>query len=263
MPFHEFYAIERQGGGMQHFSTIDSKALQSACSSCSLRELCLPVGLSPLEIDRLDGLLSNRRSVERGHALFRAGEVFDALFPIRTGFFKTRVLSEDGREQVTGFQMSGEILGLDGIGSGIQACDAIALEDSEVCVLPYAELERHAADFPSLQRQLHRILSREIVRDQGVMMLLGNMRAEERIVAFLLNLFQRLGTRGFSAHEMVLRMTREEIGSYLGMKIETVSRTLSKLQQEGKIDVNQRVVRMLDPDGLRALAAPSCQPLTE
>jgi CRP/FNR family transcriptional regulator len=248
---------------MQHFSTFDSKALQSACSSCSLRELCLPVGLSPEEIDRLDGLFSNRRSVERGHALFRSGEPFDALFPIRTGFFKTRVLSEDGREQVTGFQMSGEILGLDGIGSGIQACDAIALEDSEVCVLPYSELELHAADFPSLQRQLHRILSREIVRDQGVMMLLGNMRAEERIVAFLLNLFQRLATRGFSAHEMVLRMTREEIGSYLGMKIETVSRTLSKLQQEGKIDVNQRVVRILDLDGLRALSAPTCQSLTE
>jgi CRP/FNR family transcriptional regulator len=159
--------------------------------------------------------------------------------------------------------MSGEILGLDGIGSGVQACDAIALEDSEVCVLPYSELERHAADFPSLQRQLHRILSREIVRDQGVMMLLGNMRAEERIVAFLLNLFQRLGVRGYSAREMVLRMTREEIGSYLGMKIETVSRTLSKLQLDGKIDVNQRVVRILDPEGLRALAAPSCQSLTE
>lgn len=248
---------------MKHFSTFDSEALRSACSSCSLRELCLPVGLSPVEIDRLDGLLSNRRSVERGYALFRSGEVFDALFPIRTGFFKTRLLSEDGREQVTGFQMSGEILGLDGIGSGVQACDAIALEDSEVCVLPYSELERHAADFPSLQRQLHRILSREIVRDQGVMMLLGNMRADERIVAFLLNLFQRLGARGYSPHEMVLRMTREEIGSYLGMKIETVSRTLSKLQQEGKIDVNQRVVRMLDPDGLRALAEPSCHSLTE
>jgi len=215
------------------------------------------VGLSPEEIDRLDELFSMRRSVERGHALFRSGEPFDALFPIRTGFFKTRVLSEDGREQVTGFQMSGEILGLDGIGSGLQACDTIALEDSEVCVLPYAELERHAADFPSLQRQLNRILSREIVRDQGVMMLLGNMRAEERVAALLLNLFQRLANRGFSAHEGVLRMTREEIGSYLGMKIETVSRTFSKLQQEGKIDVNQRVVRILDPEGLRMLAAPS------
>ena len=210
------------------------------------------------EIGRLDGLLSSRRAVERGQPLFRCGDPFDALFPIRSGFFKTRVTSEDGREQVTGFQMAGEILGLDGIGSGLHSCDAIALEDAEVCVLPYEQLESHASDFPSLQRQLHRILSREIVREQGVMMLLGNMRAEERIVTFLLNLFQRLAARGFSARELVLRMTREEIGSYLGLTIETVSRTFSKLQQEGRIEVHQRVVRILDSDGLKALVGSSC-----
>ncbi len=243
---------------MQHFSTFDSSAIQAACSSCSLRELCLPVGLSVDEIGRLDSLFSSRRSVERGESLFRCGDPFDALFPIRSGFFKTRVTSEDGREQVTGFQMAGEILGLDGIGTGLHTCDAIALEDAEVCVLPYEQLECHGADFPSLQRQLHRILSREIVRDQGVMMILGNMRAEERIVTFLLNLFQRLAARGFSSREMVLRMTREEIGSYLGLTIETVSRSFSKLQHAGKIEVHQRVVRILDPDGLKALVGSSC-----
>ena len=243
---------------MQHFSTFDSRAIQAACSSCSLRELCLPVGLSMDEIGRLDSLLSSRRVVERRQSLFRCGDPFDALFPIRSGFFKTRVTSEDGREQVTGFQMAGEILGLDGIGTGLHTCDAIALEDAEVCVLPYEELEFHASDFPSLQRQLHRILSREIVREQGVMMLLGNMRAEERIVTFLLNLFERLAARGFSATELVLRMTREEIGSFLGLTIETVSRSFSKLQHEGKIEVHRRVVRILDPDSLRARVGSSC-----
>ncbi|MBN8504748.1 MAG: fumarate/nitrate reduction transcriptional regulator Fnr [Burkholderiales bacterium] len=229
--------------------------LRTACSDCNLRELCLPVGLNPVDMEKLDGLMSQRKVVPRGESLFRATEPFHALYAVRTGFFKTCLTSEDGRVQVTGFQMAGELLGLDGIASGHHSVDAEALEDSSVCVLPYHDLEHLARDFGALQTQLHRIMSREIVRDHGVMMLLGSMRAEERVAAFLLNLTQRLRARGYSATELVLRMTREEIGSYLGLKLETVSRTFSKFQDEGILEVKQRQITVLDLDALQRLVS--------
>jgi CRP/FNR family transcriptional regulator len=224
-----------------------------ACSGCNLRELCLPVGMSPDQLERLDSLVGTRRQVGRGDALFRIGEPFGALFAVRTGFFKTCVTSEEGRDQVTGFQMAGELLGLDGIGSDRHTCDAVALEDSQVCVIPFNMLEDLSREFSDLQRQFHRIMSREIVREHGVMLLLGSMRAEERLAAFLLNLTKRLQARGYSASSLVLRMTREEIGSYLGLKLETVSRAFSKFQEGGLLEVKQRQIVVLDPDGLKAL----------
>jgi CRP/FNR family transcriptional regulator len=234
-------------------SAMKIEPFKVACSSCNLRELCLPVGLSQPDLERLDTLVSQRRSVPRGGALFRAGEHFQSLYAVRTGFFKTCVSSEDGRDQVTGFQMAGELLGLDGISNDRHSCDALALEDSQVCVIPYAQLEDLSREFTDLQRQFHKIMSREIVRDHGVMLLLGSMRAEERLAAFLLNLTQRLRARGFSASSLILRMTREEIGSYLGLKLETVSRTFSKFQDDGLLEVKQRQIRVLDPQGLQAL----------
>ncbi|MFZ5522336.1 MAG: fumarate/nitrate reduction transcriptional regulator Fnr [Pseudomonadota bacterium] len=228
-------------------------AFKVACSSCNLRELCLPVGMSKPQLEQLDSLVATRKSVKRGEALFRAGDAFQSLYAVRTGFFKTCVASEDGREQVTGFQMAGELLGLDGISTDRHACDAVALEDSQVCLIPYNRLEDLSREFTDLQHQFHKIMSREIVRDQGVMLLLGSMRAEERLAVFLLNLTQRLHARGFSASALVLRMTREEIGSYLGLKLETVSRTFSKFQEEGLLEVKQRDIRILDNEGLRKL----------
>jgi CRP/FNR family transcriptional regulator len=224
-----------------------------ACSSCNLRELCLPVGMSTDQMLKLDSLVATRRTVSRGDTLFRSGEDFQSLYAVRTGFFKTCVASEDGRDQVTGFQMAGELLGLDGIGTERHTCDAVALEDSQVCVIPFHQLEDLSREVSDLQRQFHRIMSREIVRDHGVMLLLGSMRAEERLAAFLLNLTQRLQSRGFSASELILRMTREEIGSYLGLKLETVSRTFSKFQDDGFLEVKQRQIRILNLDGLQRL----------
>jgi CRP/FNR family transcriptional regulator len=224
-----------------------------ACSSCNLRELCLPVGMSNDQLERLDTMVATRRSVARGDTLFHAGDEFMSLYAVRTGFFKTCVSSEDGRDQVTGFQMAGELLGLDGIGTERHTCDAVALEDSQVCVIPFHDLEDLSREFSDLQRQFHKIMSREIVRDHGVMLLLGSMRAEERLAAFLLNLTQRLQTRGFSSSSLILRMTREEIGSYLGLKLETVSRTFSKFQEEGILEVKQRHIHVLDPSALQKL----------
>ena len=235
------------------------QAIKVACSNCNLRELCLPVGLSEPELQRLDTLVATRRSLRRGELLFHNGDPFESLFAVRTGFFKTRVSSQDGRDHVTGFQMAGELLGLDGIGADHHTCDAVALEDSQVCVIPYSQLEALSREFTDLQRQFHKIMSREIVRDHGVMLLLGSMRAEERLAAFLLNLTQRLQARGFSASALVLRMTREEIGSYLGLKLETVSRTFSKFQEEGILEVKQRDIRILDQNALqRVVNAANC-----
>ena len=230
-----------------------TNAFKVACSSCNLRELCLPVGFSDCEIKRLDALVNTRRTVRRGDTLFRTGGPFTALYAVRTGFFKTRISSEDGRDQVTGFQMAGELLGLDGISAERHTCDAVALEDSQVCVIPFERLEDLSREFPDLQRQFHKIMSREIVRDHGVMLLLGSMRAEERLAAFLLNLTERLRARGFSESALVLRMSRGEIGSFLGLKLETVSRAFSKFQDEGVLEVKQRHVRVLDASALRRL----------
>ncbi len=228
-------------------------ALQTACSQCNLRELCLPLGLSDTEMERLDAVIGGRRKLKRGQHLYRSGDAFEAIYAIKAGFFKTDVLAEDGRDQVTGFQMTGEILGMDGISSETHTCNAVALEDSEVCMIPFADLEHLLGSISTLQRHFHKVMSREIVRDHGVMMLLGTMRAEERLAAFLLNLSQRFTARGYSSAEFHLRMTREEIGSYLGLKLETVSRAFSRFQDEGLIAVQQKHIRILDIPGLKKL----------
>ncbi|MEO6291015.1 MAG: fumarate/nitrate reduction transcriptional regulator Fnr [Burkholderiaceae bacterium] len=235
---------------------MNLQAIKVACSNCNLRELCMPMGLSNDELDRIDDMVASRRKIKRGETLFRNGEKFTSLFAIRTGFFKTCVASEDGRYQVTGFQMAGEIIGLDGIVNDNHSCDAVALEDAEVCVMPFDRIEELAREVNALQRHVHKIMSREIVREHGVMLLLGSMRAEERLAAFLLNLVQRLHARGFSQSELILRMSREEIGSFLGMKIETVSRTFSKFVEDGIVEVKQRHVRILNTEALRDIVNP-------
>lgn len=229
----------------------EAHTLKVACSNCNLRELCMPVGLSTEDLERLDAIVATRRKVKRGGMLFRSGQAFDSLFAIRTGFFKTCVASNDGRDQVTGFQMAGEIMGLDGIVNERHSCDAVALEDAEVCVMPFERVGELSREISALQHHVHRILSREIVREHGVMLLLGTMRAEERLAAFLLNLVQRLHARGFSRSELVLRMTREDIGSYLGLKLETVSRTFSRFAELGLVEVRQRHLRILDAQALQ------------
>jgi CRP/FNR family transcriptional regulator len=232
------------------------ETIKVACSNCNLRELCMPLGLTDTELSRVDELVTSRRSIKRGSTLFHNGEPFTSLYAVRTGFFKTSLSTEDGRDQVTGFQMAGEIIGLDGIVNEHHTCDAIALEDAEVCVMPFDRIEEISREVGALQKHVHRIMSREIVRENGVMLLLGSMRAEERLAAFLLNLVQRLQARGFSRTELILRMTREEIGSYLGMKLETVSRTFSRFADEGIIEVKQRHILIQDAEALKRLVNP-------
>lgn len=216
----------------------------------------MPVDLSQDDLDRIDRVIGARRKIKRGETLYHNGERFSNLYAIRTGFFKTCITSEDGRDQVTGFQMAGEVLGLDGIVNDHHTCDAVALEDAEICAMPFAQIEDLSREVNALQHHVHKIMSREIVREHGVMLLLGSMRAEERLAAFLLNLAQRLHARGFSKSELVLRMTREEIGSFLGLKLETISRTFSKFVDDGIVDVKQRHVHILNTQSLQEIVNP-------
>ncbi len=224
---------------------------RAACSNCDLRELCLPIDLTDDEMQRLEMLSHHKSNFPAGGYLYRSGDHFKSLYAIRSGSFKTRILHDDGREQVTGFLMAGEIIGLDAISTDTHTCEAVAMEASEVCELPFAKLEALSREIPSLQRHLYKIMSHEIVRDQGIMLLLGSMRAEERLAAFLLNLSQRNAVHGMPPTRFTLRMSRLEIGSYLGMKLETVSRTLSHFQEEGLIRVKARAIEILALSRLR------------
>jgi len=223
------------------------------CSSCSLRGVCIPLGLTADDVEKLDEVIYFRRVVKRGQAIYRAGSAFENIYAVRCGSFKTTVLHNDGREQVTGFQMAGELLGLDGISTEKHTCDAVALEDSELCVIPFPHLEKLCRERELIQRHFHKLMSTEIVREHGLMLLLGNMRAEERLATFLLNFSQRLKLRGYSPSQFQLRMTREEIGSYLGMKLETVSRTFSKFQDIDLISTQNKQISILDADGLKRI----------
>ena len=224
--------------------------IKTLCSSCHLKDLCLPCGLNGSDVQRLDGLKFARRRIKEGEALYHEGEKFQFIYAVRSGTFKSHLTLKDGREQVTGFQMAGELLGLDGLASGKHASGATALEDAEICSIPYVQLVEAATHNRGLQQVLSRLMSREIVREHGLMALLGSMNAEERVASFLLNISQRMKARGFSPREFHLRMSRAEIGSYLGIKLETVSRTLSAMQQQRTLEVDKKHVRIIDLDGL-------------
>ena len=229
-------------------------ALKAACSACSLRELCLPVGLKNEDLALLDAAIERRRTLKAGQHVYRSRDSFEALYAIRSGFFKTYEVSNEGQEQINGFHMTGEIMGMDAIGTDRHACSAIALEDCEVCIIPFQRLESLLHDIPSLMHQFHRLMSREIAADHHMMMVLGNMSAEQKLAAFLNNLSERLGIRGLSPTVIRLSMSREEIGNYLGLKLETVSRTFSKFQDEGLVQVERRNLTITDMPGLRRLA---------
>ena len=225
--------------------------LQASCSTCHLRELCLPCGLEPTDVTRLDSLMFGRRKVKAGQTLFHEGRDFEFIYAVRHGTFKSSLMLADGREQVSGFHFAGELMGLDGVAHGRHASSATALEDGEICAIPYAHLTEMTAGSSSMQHAVSRLMSQEIVREHSLMLLLGSMNADERLAAFLLNLSQRLKALGYSAREFHLRMTRAEIGSYLGMTLETVSRTFSSFQQRALLEVDKRYIRIVDLEGLR------------
>jgi len=248
------------GGMIREFDSLVSpstplEVLKAKCATCSMHQLCLPMGLDNDDMDRLDQIIGRRRKVARGSTLFRIGDPFQNLYAIRLGHFKAYQVNRDGVEQITGFQMAGELLGMDAISTDLHHCTAVALEDSEVCEVPFGSLQQLLADMPALLRHFHRMMSQEITREQSVMLLLGNMQATQRFAAFLVNLSSRYEARGYSPHTFQLRMSREEIGNYLGLTIESISRLLSKFKKEGLLRVSNREIELLDPVRLKAITA--------
>ncbi len=230
-------------------------ASNNKCSGCSFRQLCLPVGLSDSEVGRLDQIIARRRRVFKDEPLYRAEQPFHSLYAVHFGHFKTAQVNLRGNQQITGFQMAGDLLGMDAIGSGRHSCTAVALDDAEVCEIPYARLTDLFSQVPALLQHFHRIMSHEITREQNVMLFLSNMRAEQRFALFLLNLSSRYAARGYAASCFQLRMSREDIGDYLGLTIESISRLLSRFRREGWVKVENREVSLLDRAALEALAS--------
>ncbi|MYN08640.1 fumarate/nitrate reduction transcriptional regulator Fnr [Pseudoduganella aquatica] len=236
---------------------------QPRCGLCSFNRLCLPQGLDEDAMHRLEQIISRRRKVQRDEQLFSMGQGFGSLYAVRLGHFKTAQVNQRGEQQITGFHMAGDLLGMEAIGTGQHSCSAVALEDSEVCEIPFGRLQELVAEVPELMHQFHRVMAREIQREQAVALFLGNMRAEQRLALMLTSLGARYAARGFSPASFQLRMSREDIGGYLGLTIESISRLLARFRKAGWISLNNRDLRILDLAGLQDLAAgrfaPECE----
>jgi CRP/FNR family transcriptional regulator, anaerobic regulatory protein len=235
-------------------SAVDLVRLRQSCAKCSLQTLCLPATIGLEDLDQLDRVVKNRRPLQLGDHLYRSGQTLGALFVAREGAFKTTITDEQGMSQVIGFHLPGELIGLDALGTGAHACDAQALTQANVCEIPLSQLEAVAAQIPGLQHQLLRIIGQSINRDHGHLEMLGVKSAGDRMALFLHGLTERYRALGRPSELLVLPMSRQDIGSYLGLVIETVSRTFNKMQEDGIISVHGRQIKILDMKRLATMA---------
>jgi len=236
-------------------STDNVFHVKPACEDCGVRRLCLPVSLEGEALTLMDRLVKRRTPLNKGDYIYRTGDKFHSLYALQYGAVKSYGLTAEGKEQITGFHLTGEVLGLDAIDSSLHSCNAVALEKTEICELPFDALEQLEKEVPSLQHDLARIMSREIRRDQGMLMMIGGSSAEQRLARFLLNLRERMLKRGFDGDQLRLPMTRQDIGNYLGLAFETISRQLAHLQEIGMLEIDNKTIRLLDISGLESLAA--------
>jgi CRP/FNR family transcriptional regulator len=213
----------------------------------------LPVSVDREEINIIDDLVANRPSLNKSDYLFHAGDKFNSLYAIKSGAVKTYGSTKGGREQITGFHFSGELIGLDAIGNNMHNCSAVALEKTVICAIPYKSIEEVSLHVPAIQQEITRLMSREIRNDEEMLMAMGSMRAEQRVACFLFSLYRRLLLRSKEKYTFRLPMTREEIGNYLGLSLETVSRRMSSLHEDGIIDVENRLITLRDIDALQAI----------
>jgi CRP/FNR family transcriptional regulator len=227
--------------------------IQVSCGDCSLSELCLPHGMGKDDIEALDEIVKRQHPFQPGHHVFRAGDQSRSLFAVRSGALKSYCTTEGGDEQVLGFTLPGELVGLDGMNDGSYASNSVVLETASICELPYDRLEELCHSLPGLNRQMMRVVSKEITTDQGMLLLLGKRTAEERLASFLLSLSGRYKSRGLSASAYNLPMSRQDIGNYLGLAIETVSRLFASFQKDRLLMVNRRKIELLDMPRLRAM----------
>ncbi|HFD87175.1 MAG TPA: fumarate/nitrate reduction transcriptional regulator Fnr, partial [Gammaproteobacteria bacterium] len=237
---------------------INIRELKTSCNDCSLAEICLPHGLNTAELSELDDLILHKPRIEQGDILFRTGDTMHHLYAVRSGAFKAVLSSNEGAEQITGFYLSGELMGLDGFGDDVHQCTTIALETSTVCAIDIDELEKLSARTDGLRRQLRHLIGNEINHDHRSLLSLGQLKGEERLAAFLLSISQRLQKRGFSPHEFNLPMARHDLANYLGLAVETLSRMFSRMVDANIIETNRRHIRLLDTKTLCELAQCDC-----
>ncbi len=225
---------------------LDFKHLKVSCQGCSLAALCLPLGLDEADVHQLDEIIKHSYPFKPGDYVYRAGDKFRSLYAVRAGSVKVYALDEDGEEQILGFHLPGEILGMDAISRQVHACSAKALETATVCEIPFERLQELSLKLPSLQKQLFRLFSQEINQDGEMLLVMGKKTAEVRLATFLLSLSERFQRRGFSPNEFHLSMSRHEIGNYLGLAVETVSRLFRRFQDEGLLTVQRKHIRVND-----------------
>ncbi|MFP5465134.1 MAG: fumarate/nitrate reduction transcriptional regulator Fnr [Gammaproteobacteria bacterium] len=235
-------------------NVVTLSGLKAACSTCNLHDLCLPYGMNDADVAELERIVSRSRPFSRGRTLFRADEPFRAIYVPRSGAVKTYILGADGSEQIIGFHLPGEVIGLDGMVEHRHQLTAQALELVGVCEVPFDLLEHAAARVPALQHQLMRLMSREIAGKEQQLLTLGDHSPERRLALLLLDLSQRYAQRGFSATEFNLPMSRQDIAAYLRLAAETVSRAFGKLQRDGLVDVDGRLVRITNSVALAAFS---------
>ncbi|ROS05274.1 CRP/FNR family transcriptional regulator [Sinobacterium caligoides] len=228
-------------------------AFQTKCGNCRLNSICLPIALQEPDLDSLDRVIHRNKPLRKGEHVFRENDNFTAIYAIRSGFVKAYRLTDDGKEQVTGFYFPGEIIGLDGISQNKHSVSAKALETAAICEIPFEDAEALSSRFPSMQRHLFSLMSQEIIQDQQLITLLSKNTAEERISALILSISDRNAARKLSPTSFRLPMSRTDIGNYLGLTVETVSRVFSRFQKNGTLEVNNKEITILDIDQLRGI----------
>ncbi len=227
--------------------------IQSSCSDCNLKGLCLPIAMDIKDIDKVDNIIKRSRPIQAGEHIYRTGDGFTSIFAVRSGSIKTYLLDDDGVEQVTGFYLPGEILGFDGIGTEKHGCNVMAMETSTVCEIPFERIEELSLQIPVLQRHFFQLMSQQIEADHQMMLTLSKKNAEGRVATLLISLSKRFGRRNLSPNSLRLPMSRMDIGNFLGLTIETVSRTFSSLQKEGLIKVDGREIHINNHKQLQSI----------
>lgn len=245
------YWNERLYLTMSTLKRINLDQLKVSCKQCNLRELCFPHGMSPEEIDNMDDVVEQHKPLHKNDYLYRDGDKTAVIYAVRSGCIKTMTESANGDEQIVGFHLPGEILGMDGFADSLHTCNALALETSSVCELPIDKLDELCHNIPGLQKQMRRIMGKEVSSDHKQLLLLGKMSADERLASFLLSLSGRMHERHWKANEFNLSMPRQDIANYLGMAVETVSRLFAMLQNEKIIEVERRHITILDMERLK------------
>lgn len=227
--------------------------IETACTECALSRLCLPVALSEADVAALEAIIDRPKPLNRGDYLYQAGDPFNAIYVVRSGAVKTFTVDAGGTEQITGFYLPGELFGLSAINGDKQNGTAQALDRTSLCILPYTELDRLCAEVPSLSRQIMKVMSDEIREDHALLTLVSKKRAESRLATFLLSIASRLEKRKLPDDSFQLAMSRSDIGNYLGLAEETVSRMFTRFQEDGLLTVQRKLITLEDKDRLEEI----------